>query len=568
MVEKTPIEVKETDMDILEQFSAAQRDERIRRDLFPRRVVSVKGKTNGAERLLSRELLQITTSEPAMAVLENGEGGEEAGILLDYGAELHGGARLLCGLIQGENPARVRLTFGESASEALSDIGGKNAGNDHAPRDMTVALPALSDTAWGETGFRFLCVRLLSRNTKLLLKGVTAVFIYRDIPYLGSFRCDRDRLNRIYDTAAYTCHLNMQRYVWDGIKRDRLVWVGDMHPEMLTIRTVFGRQPLLEDTLRFARETTPLPGWMNGMPTYSLWWLLIVWDWYWYTGSRTFLEENRDYALVLIRQITDLIRADGSDTLPGYFLDWPSHERAEEKDGSRALLSLALEAGEKLAVQYGEEAAATCCSKKRSALRLQPIAHYGSKQTAAMLGLARLLDEKQAAAVVLKDGARRMSTFMSYYLLKIAAAEDMKAALEMLETYYGGMLERGATTFWEDFDVDWLENSGRIDEPVPEGIQDIHGDNGAFCYKGLRHSLCHGWASGPTAFLAEDVLGIHILEAGCGAIELRPKLGDLQWARGTYPTPLGILRVEHCRQPDGDIRTTWDAPAGMRVVLP
>ena len=122
MVEKTPIEVKETDMDILEQFSAAQRDERIRRDLFPRRVVSVKGKTNGAERLLSRELLQITTSEPAMAVLENGEGGEEAGILLDYGAELHGGARLLCGLIQGENPARVRLTFGESASEALSDI--------------------------------------------------------------------------------------------------------------------------------------------------------------------------------------------------------------------------------------------------------------------------------------------------------------------------------------------------------------------------------------------------------------------------------------------------------------
>lgn len=86
------------------------------------------------------------------------------------------------------------------------------------------------------------------------------------------------------------------------------------------------------------------------------------------------------------------------------------------------------------------------------------------------------------------------------------------------------------------------------------GFQDIHGDNGAFCYKGLRHSLCHGWASGPTAFLAEDVLGIHILEAGCGAIELRPKLGDLQWARGTYPTPLGILRVEHCRQPDGDIR--------------
>lgn len=162
MVEKTPIEVKETDMDILEQFSAAQRDERIRRDLFPRRVVSVKGKTNGAERLLSRELLQITTSEPAMAVLENGEGGEEAGILLDYGAELHGGARLLCGLIQGENPARVRLTFGESASEALSDIGEKNAGNDHAPPGHDGCAPGAQRYGLGRNRLSVLCVRLLS----------------------------------------------------------------------------------------------------------------------------------------------------------------------------------------------------------------------------------------------------------------------------------------------------------------------------------------------------------------------------------------------------------------------
>lgn len=80
---------------------------RIRRDLFPRRVVSVKGKTNGAERLLSRELLQITTSEPAMAVLENGEGGEEAGILLDYGAELHGRGKAIVRAYSGGKSGRV-----------------------------------------------------------------------------------------------------------------------------------------------------------------------------------------------------------------------------------------------------------------------------------------------------------------------------------------------------------------------------------------------------------------------------------------------------------------------------
>jgi hypothetical protein len=31
----------------------------------------------------------------------------------------------------------------------------------------------------------------------------------------------------------------MQEYLWDGIKRDRLVWIGDMYPEVSTIHAVF-----------------------------------------------------------------------------------------------------------------------------------------------------------------------------------------------------------------------------------------------------------------------------------------------------------------------------------------
>ena len=34
--------------------------------------------------------------------------------------------------------------------------------------------------------------------------------------------------------------LNMQDCLWDGIKRDRLVWIGDMHPETMSILAVFG----------------------------------------------------------------------------------------------------------------------------------------------------------------------------------------------------------------------------------------------------------------------------------------------------------------------------------------
>jgi hypothetical protein len=64
------------------------------------------------------------------------------------------------------------------------------------------------------------------------------------------------------------------------------------------------------------------------------------------------------------------------------------------------------------------------------------------------------------------------------------------------------MLDRGATTFWEDFHIEWLEGTGRIDE-LDETKKDIHGDCGAHCYVGFRHSLCHGWSAGVAKFIKE-----------------------------------------------------------------
>ena len=96
------------------------------------------------------------------------------------------------------------------------------------------------------------------------------------------------------------------------------------------------------------------------------------------------------------------------------------------------------------------------------------------------------------------------STFMSYFLFKtIAETESPNKAIEMLKEYYGAMLDKGATTFWEDFDVDWVENSCRIDEFPKDGQKDIHGDFGKHCYIGFRHSLCHAWSCGIIKFIKE-----------------------------------------------------------------
>ena len=192
----------------------------------------------------------------------------------------------------------------------------------------------------------------------------------------------------------------------------------------------------------------------------------------------------------------------------------------------------------------------------------------GSKQAAALMALAGIVDaEKVNSEVLTVEGGRGFSTFYGYYMLQaMAKAGDYEGAMQIIRDFWGGMLDMGATSFWEDFNLDWLPNAAPIDELVPEGKKDIHGDFGAYCYEGFRHSLCHGWASGPTAWMIEHVLGVEVVETGGKVVRITPHLGNLQWAKGSFPTPYGDIQISHTRQADGSVKSKIDAPRGVKII--
>ena len=97
----------------------------------------------------------------------------------------------------------------------------------------------MSDMRFGDSGFRFARLDFFEGGI-ISIKNIYAAFEYRDLKRLGSFECSDSVINKIFDTAAYTVELCMQNMLWDGIKRDRLVWIGDVHPEMLSILSLFG----------------------------------------------------------------------------------------------------------------------------------------------------------------------------------------------------------------------------------------------------------------------------------------------------------------------------------------
>ena len=556
--------------DKFEALKGKYTDPRTRRYLTPVRVVKTFGKVTGAENLLSEHYPQVAMRVNGTCALENKAGEPCAAILVDFGIEFSGSLRIFthsC-TVEGKNcGVDVRIRLGESVGEALTPAGERGACNDHANRDQIINLQFWSGNETPESGYRFAYIELLGENSRLELQKIFGVFTYRDLEYKGSFESNDELLNRIWNTSAYTAHLCMQEYMWDGIKRDRLVWIGDMHPEVTTTLAVFGDCDVIERSLDLVRDETPMGEWMNRISTYSLWWVMVHCDLYRSVGNKEYLKEQREKLVEILSRAAKLVDDGGAERMPEKrLLDWPNEANKGAKHaGIHALLKMTLEKGAVVLREIGENALATECEKTAERMCLHIPDPCGSKQAAAMLALSGLGDAKKLNDEVISvDGARKFSTFFSYYILAAKAmAGDHTGALDAIREYYGGMIRMGATTFWEDFDLDWMENSAPINEIVPEGMKDIHGDFGAYCYKNFRHSLCHGWASGPCPYLSHYVLGIRPIDAT--TYEIKPNLADLEWVKGSYPTVKGVITASARKTADG-IEVEYSVPEGITII--
>lgn len=515
--------------------------------------------------------------DPAGICQLKNDADDTSGFILDFGVELHGGIQITTATSNRLTP-KIRIRFGESVSETMSTVIGDGttgmaggATNHHAMRDFEVKLPGYGTLEIGNSGFRFVRIDLLDREARVAFEEIRAIAVIRDIQYLGSFSCSDTLLNQIWLTGAYTVHLNMQDYLWDGIKRDRMVWMGDMHPEMMTVNTVFGYHDVVPKSLDFGRDNTPLPRWMNGISAYSMWWIIMQYDWYQYQGDIEYLVKQHKYLVGLLRLLMTRVDENGKENMvhESRFLDWPSTENPKGVHaGLQALMVLSFDRGAALCRVLDDIETAGECEQMASKMRQYIPDHSNCKQAAALLAMAGMIPaEKANREVITTGGVKDFSTFYGYYMLQAQAmAGDYRTAVDNIRKFWGAMLKLGATTFWEDFNLDWTENAAGITALIPDGKKDIHRDFGNYCYKGLRHSLCHGWSSGPTSWLTEHLLGISVMEPGCRTIRIEPHLCDLQWAEGSFPTPMGILRVRHEKQDDGTVNTTVEAPEGLKII--
>lgn len=332
---------------------------------------------------------------------------------------------------------------------------------------------------------------------------------------------------------------------------------------MRALLSVCADDGCITKSLDFVKNETPLPLWMNSYPMYSMWWLIILSDYYKLTGNLDYILSQKEYMVALLEQIDACIADNGDFDFGVNFVDWPTHEQPDEPEGVRCLCKICADRAEELEKLCGRDGSLS--KRIRAKMDKKDVPVQDKKQIVALKYFSNTALSAAEKKLLVENGAKGFSTFMSYFLLgALSENAGIEKALAALKEYYGGMLKMGATTFWEDFDVDWMENSCPVDRFCREGERDIHGDFGRYCYIGYRHSLCHGWSAGVIPFLLDRVVGVKIDKAGYKEITVSPDLGSLTYFDAQIPTPAGLLEVS-CKKENGKVKTTVKAPQGCKV---
>ncbi len=541
-------------------------------------------------------------------------------VLVDYGKDVGGLPYFVVAAETGAPDLHVSYSEGglyadQPDGDTNPTTGIARPGEDpHRYDDYTVSDPGIITASMIQGGERYERISLTTPGT-LTLRGAGVQFMAYDATpdkYQGWFLSSDDVLNRIWYAGAYTTQLNMippgspdggpQPVIYDGAKRDRLIWVGDIAQDIPTIADSLGSNgaPYVTGSLGIFGANPPgsifgappaPPGEIGGLafPTgttyqysasYSMYYVADIASYYQYSGDLAFV--RKEWPAIQGELAFNAGEVDPATGLLTTNANGPNGLDWDLYDGSKtggvtefnALYYRDLLAGAELARALGAEQQAQAYVSQAAALRHAINANLYDPSTgvydistnlrgslaedgnvaAVLYGVA---DPDHIARILTKlkqlwiaTGSEPFSADTGYSTLVSPfingfdvqarfAAGDTADAYELLRRVWGHMVAAG-----NQYTGAFWENY------TPSGAV----SNGSI-------SLAHGWSSGAASALTSYALGVRPAAAGYRAWIVAPQPGDLRWAAGQVPTPRGPITVSW-RRDDGRFELWVTAPSG------
>ena len=452
---------------------------------------------------------------------------KKEGNVYDFGCEI-------LGKIQITSQQKPKIFVGESVAEAIN--------RDEEKMEQSTEIEEIEEDSWQSChllAFRYLTIDGLTEEPM----SITCSSPYHPVRYQGAFASSDETLTRIWMTSAYTLHLCMHDFFIDGIKRDRLPWTGDLAVSLLANAYSFKDAELVRRSLTVLGRSGIRESHINGIIDYSLWWVIVHDLFQLYYSDIDYLQREwqriEDCITTLLTQCNSDVFLQSENSW--LFIDWVD---VEKFTALQVLWWWALDSGIILANRLGEVKAASQWLKNKNLLQTnlkesawdssmklwrsscKPTAEYSRHANilSVISGLTNISDGTEIKQSLLENkfsevGTPYMKGFECLALSSLGAETD---ALQILSSYWGGMIGEGATTFWEAYDPSEIER-----------------ESYAFYNRPYARSLCHAWGAGPCSLLPRIILGIQPLSDGWKEWTCSPNPGELEWVCATVPIPGG-----------------------------
>lgn len=389
----------------------------------------------------------------------------------------------------------------------------------------------------------------------------------------GTFRCNDDELNRIWEIGAYTMDLTTREFFVDGIKRDRWIWSGDAIQSYLMNYYLRFDNECVKRTIRQLRGKDPVTAHINTIMDYTFYWFKSIYDYYLYTGDVEFVRELYPRMKTMMDYVLGRTNSDGmaeGKSDDWIFVDWvdfPMHKRGvlcfeqilfckslETMQFCASVLrehplefppqgSIPTEIYETDALNYqslfeslkaklkpifwNEEKGAFMHSIEDGVLN--PHITKFPNMFAMLYDFLDEIDKKRVMhTVMLNPEIDPITTpYMRFYELEALCMMGLYAeVMNEMKAYWGGMLHEGATSFWEKY------------VPHENGAQHL-----SMYGRPYGKSLCHAWGASPVYLLGKYYLGVQPTSPGYATFTVTPALGGLEWIEGDVPTPHGLVHI-------------------------
>lgn len=465
-------------------------------------------------------------------------------MLVDFGKETFGFIQLH-GL---SGKGNLSIYYGESEEEALS--------TEHCETldRIEVNNPDKKDEIMKLS--KAYCFVNVQYDAGVSLEAVSMLYEYADVKERGSFTCNDEEINRIYDVSKYTFELNTREFFIDGIKRDRWIWSGDAYQSYLMNYYLYFDNETVKRTTYALRGKDPVTGHINTIMDYTFYWFLGIYDYYLYTGDKNFIAQNYDRMKTLMDYVLARRNKDGlMEWMTGdwIFIDWAeglskngeiSFEQlllarsletmalcaniANDKNAATQYDTLAADMRKKLFDIYWNDAKQALVHSRIDGKQTENVTRYANMFSIFFDYFSEQQKQQVKKSVLLNDNIQKITTpYMRFYELEaLCALGEQSFVMNEMKSYWGGMLNLGATSFWEEYN------------PAKSGTEHL-----AMYGRKFGKSLCHAWGASPIYLLGKYYLGVKPTAPGYANYVVEPNLGGLEWMEGKVPTPDGDIEV-------------------------